>query len=238
MALPLVQKTSVIEIVAEGFLLGQQTMNVFHYAPVPDGAADTLVATLQHMLQAFRLWWIDNILTQLVTDYTTIRYFCRELGGTKSYTHPGGGDYVSWNVLQFDWMFPSTAPDPGDVEGDPIPSFNATNFYFSTLINGKQSKGGKRIPGLYKAAVEATDGNLLTNPVWANMKAAALTCLTPIGLDNNEFLGPCLLHKTAALKAMAPVVDLIPYRTPWASCTAQRAITSQTSRRIRARIGT
>jgi len=236
MALPKVLSTSCIEITVDASLEGQQIQNIFHYTPMPDGAAPELNATLADMLDEFHTWFADTILTQVVTQWTTFRYFARELSGTATRAHEDETTYKAVVVRQFQWYYPVVVN--GDVEGDPLPTFNAVNFYFSTLQNGRYSRGAKRLAGLYKTAVEPSDGNKLTAAVWAAMKVVGNGMINQIPLLGGvEALSPCLFFRTAALSNPDDLTSLALYQRAWETCQPSQIITSQVSRKRSNRSG-
>jgi len=238
MAVPKILATSVIEMVVESVLLGQQVLNVFHYAPTPVGAAPELDATLVDMMDAVEVWWKDNVLTQLVTDFVTLRIFSRELSGTVLRTHSSDPPVSYKAVVVRQFNFATINNGEGANEGDPIPSFNAANIYLSTLLDGRNSKGGKRIAGLYKSIVEATNGNQLTAAAFAAYKVVAQSMLNQLGLlGDTEFLTPCLFLRTAALSNPDELISLADYRKNFLAATCFQNITSQVSRKVRNRSG-
>jgi len=240
MPVPKILTTSCVEILVDASLDGgfnqggQCVLNVFHFSVSPVTPPGPVVdTTMLQWLQAFQLFWRDQILPNVSASYVVNRYFGRELSGTRLVKATDPNSKTTWEVRQWYELIGSDTADRGALDGAWLPNYAALSIYRNVLLLGGRGRSQTRICGLMEDQTEATNGNKLTTAAKAAFTPAANILIQAFPSDAvpGEIMSPVLLQKFKAFQAPVPQDDLTPYMHPFNYSKVQEFVTSQVTRK-------
>jgi len=167
----------VYEFAVEGVSDGQAINNVLHAITVDLSPVDNDVP-LASLLGRFRQFWRDEVLMELPTAYTVLRYTLREyVAWVPSLPPPPPAVQIDFgHFTQGAWLElkgSGTAADDGQRAGAWSPTYQAVTVRKRVLKAGKKYRGSMRLGPILEADTEATMGNRLTDARFADFEGIA-----------------------------------------------------------------